>query len=454
MTQSSPRALFTVLFLALGVVFAGCVSTKFVSSTPAAASRPGARMTQTDFLVRVVNYSCQISGCTDVGQRNANLGSPGVRQTILDMCWVHMQQDSASDRGPQTKTCFDRATMSIGDPGLSQVWSDCVGANNANGWEVQCYSAALSELVEQGKDFPITALIPGALTDTGVAGVAEAPGAGPAGGTPGPAVAIPAGTAPSCAEWLRLLPQCDGDLAIRQVPVVAKLPEADCAKHLPMIRTQMTECAKSHAKLNDLKLPPSAPTGEAKGPTGERLLVSAGGIDARLSTGMLVVELVRGSGAYNAGLRPGDVVTMVNGQTATVNEWAKAHQATGLGGTLKATVKQGKKLQDIEWTVAKCDDPSCQCTGKMCTRKGDTFPRQITGMRLAGTRVEEVLDGPARAAGIQVGDMIVSVNEIPLRDVYSMIEIVGQLQAGSVVNVVFSRAGKEEKTSLKLIPAP
>jgi S1-C subfamily serine protease len=90
----------------------------------------------------------------------------------------------------------------------------------------------------------------------------------------------------------------------------------------------------------------------------------------------------------------------------------------------------------------------------LCSRKGDALPRQTMGLLIKENRVEQALEGPGAAAGLQAGDEILRINEIPVRDVQSVVEIVAQLELGATANVVYARAGKEAKVAVKLAATP
>jgi hypothetical protein len=426
---------FLLMLMALATALGGCAP-QLTSAAPAVPTRPQQKMTQTDFVLRVVNYSCQIPLCNEVGHRNANLGSPGVRQTINQMCWRHMQADAAFERAPMTTECFERATMSVGDPGLSAIWGQCKALNEGHaGFAASCFSSALSELVQQGADVPITAMIPGALTDAPV--TAAAPPVTPQ---------APKEIAPSCAEWADVVRKCEPpEKVAEEVRMIARFPEATCVAQLPRFKQSRSAC---------LARAGAAPVSDAPAPAAGRVFVSATVVDARLANGLLVTAVVAGTGPHRAGLRVGDVVTAVNGAPASVAGWSRAHADAGLGGTLRATIKHNGKTEELEWTIAKCDAASCACGADgLCTRPGDAPPRQSLALILAGNRVQDALEGPGRAAGLAAGDEILRINEIPVRDVQSILEIVGQLELGATATVSYARAGKEAKATVKL-PAP
>jgi membrane-associated protease RseP (regulator of RpoE activity) len=430
-----------VLSLTVGAL-AGCVTLQHASITPAVSTRPSMKMTQTDFVIRVVNYSCEHSGCVNVGQRNANLGTPGVRETIRDMCNQHTALVDNPETCQAESRCYDRATMSVGDPGIAAIWAECIRLNPTGYFRLGCYSRALRDLVAQGADVPIMSMIPGALTDQPAA---TAPAVAVAPGAPGPLCTEYAAVAIACAS--------KPEEGQAQARLIRNLAERSCAEQLPKFRRSRGACAAS--------VPSSAPLATAASGTapsaggGPNILLAAQVSEARMSHGLLVTALVKGSSAHKAGLRPGDLITAVNGEPASVASWQKGHRAAGLGGTLRVTLKHNGQTEDLEWTVAKCDHPSCDCRyNSLCAREGDAGPRQWTGLLLDVNRVAEVLDGPGRAAGLQKGDEVLRINEIPVRDGWSVLEIVGQLEAGAVANVVYARGGKETKAAVKLAPPP
>ena len=79
----------------------------------------------------------------------------------------------------------------------------------------------------------------------------------------------------------------------------------------------------------------------------------------------------------------------------------------------------------------------------------------ILGIRFAeandGLRVESVIPrGPAERAGIKVGDVVVGIDEIDVRDTFSLIPLLSVRQAGDDVTVKLRRGRDYLEVEVKL----
>jgi hypothetical protein len=185
-------------------------------------------------------------------------------------------------------------------------------------------------------------------------------------------------------------------------------------------------------------------------PSGPRVTLSARGIEANLSRGILIGEVVRGSSAYQAGLRPGDVVQSVNGSRAvSPGEWLAAHRDAGVGAPFKVSVLRGGKSVELSWSLVSCDLPTCTCDNGLCWKAGElAAPRVRIGLALKGGVVHEVLDGPAQRAGVRPGDEIVSVKGFPVREAAGLSEVLAQHGDAGPVEIVVVRDGKDLRLSV------
>ena len=178
--------------------------------------------------------------------------------------------------------------------------------------------------------------------------------------------------------------------------------------------------------------------------------------EARMTTGMLVTDVAKGPGAYTGGLRVGDIITAIDEiPLKSMDEWVKAHTTVGVNGTMHVTVLRGGSAKKLEWKIPACDDEACKCFAeKVCYVSGGTSARARIGVRLDGRQVKELPAGPAKDAGILVGDEILRINDIPVKDIQSLMEIFGQLGPGTEAKVVILRGGIEQTIALMPITEP
>jgi len=151
-------------------------------------------------------------------------------------------------------------------------------------------------------------------------------------------------------------------------------------------------------------------------------------------TGALVAKVVPGSAADKAGIKTGDVILKLNGEVladagdlsakvgmarpgdkATLDVWRDGSQHT-----IVATL--GNASDDE--TVASADDAqgSAGDQGKLGLAVRPLTPRERNQAGVAGGLVVEDARGPAADAGIQPGDVVLSVNGAPVNSVAELRE--------------------------------
>jgi serine protease Do len=162
--------------------------------------------------------------------------------------------------------------------------------------------------------------------------------------------------------------------------------------------------------------------------------------------GVIVSQVQPGSAADRAGVRQGDVITTLNGVVVNdPNTFRNSVASAQPGADVSMTVLRDGREQQVraklgEFTPEKADDESeasstgpankNNATGQLGVGVQPLTPQLSQQLGLpAGTQglvVGEVEDGgPASEAGIQQGDVIVSVNQQPVR---SITDLRGALQ--------------------------
>jgi serine protease Do len=152
--------------------------------------------------------------------------------------------------------------------------------------------------------------------------------------------------------------------------------------------------------------------------------------------GALISNVERGGPADKAGLKAGDVIRSVNGQKIVSS--ADLPSMVGLstpGDKIALDIwRQGKPLQvsatlgNANDKVAKADAPADQAGAKtrlgLSLRPLDPAERQESGIA-SGLLIQDA-GGAAADAGVQPGDVLLSVNGRPVNSVEQVREVVGK----------------------------
>jgi serine protease Do len=167
--------------------------------------------------------------------------------------------------------------------------------------------------------------------------------------------------------------------------------------------------------------------------------------------GALVSEVQRGGPGADAGLKPGDVILAVNGKPIErSSELPPLVAAIKPGDQATLTVWRDKSERSVkikigelqeEQAVALRDDSGDTGTGKLGLAVRPLTSDERQELRTAGRIVVEDADGPAAVAGVERGDVIISVNGTPVGSVGEFRTAVNA--SGSTVALLIQRDGAQ-----------
>lgn len=172
-------------------------------------------------------------------------------------------------------------------------------------------------------------------------------------------------------------------------------------------------------------------------------------LEAQRNQGLLVTRVIPNSPAQQAGLVRGDIIVELGGQKVTTpNDVRRVLASHNAGDTIVAVVIHGSRTERVPIKLE---------TRLYHPILGVDFSRGGAGSKGAqqgkpGAYVDSVVPGgPAAQAGIQPGDVILSVNGTPVDQSNPLITIIHGYPAGSRISVrVRQPSGQRLTLSVRL----
>ncbi len=150
--------------------------------------------------------------------------------------------------------------------------------------------------------------------------------------------------------------------------------------------------------------------------------------------GALVASVEKGGPADKAGLQPGDVITSYNGQTIVSSNDLPAAIATARPGAQAdlQVWRQGKPTSVQATLGGNTSKDTKQAAneqvgkGKLGLALRELTPQEKQGSNVQSGLVVERAAGPAALAGVQPGDVVLSVNGVPVSGIDALRQQVAQ----------------------------
>ncbi len=195
----------------------------------------------------------------------------------------------------------------------------------------------------------------------------------------------------------------------------------------------------------------------------DRNLAETFGLD--YPRGALVARVLPDSPAEKAGIKTGDIILEFNGQKLmSSSQLPPLVGASQVDGEAELKVRRGDKERSVRVqlgelpaeTVANQATPAAEPTrserlGLQLKDLDDTLRAQL-GLSPGqdGVLVEQVMSGPARAAGIRSGDVVLMFNGTAVSSVSALEEQIAQLQNDQSVAVLVQRGDNPLFLALRL----
>ena len=150
--------------------------------------------------------------------------------------------------------------------------------------------------------------------------------------------------------------------------------------------------------------------------------------------GALVASVEKGGPADKAGLQPGDVITSYNGQAIVSSNDLPAAIATARPGAQAdlQVWRQGKPTSVQATLGGNTSKDTKQAAneqvgkGKLGLALRELTPQEKQGSNVQSGLVVERAAGPAALAGVQPGDVVLSVNGVPVSGIDALRQQVAQ----------------------------
>ncbi|MBN1266951.1 MAG: PDZ domain-containing protein [Anaerolineales bacterium] len=170
------------------------------------------------------------------------------------------------------------------------------------------------------------------------------------------------------------------------------------------------------------------------------------------TSGVIVSDVVSGSPAAEAGIERGDILLELNDTPVdSTRDVLAIIQGEEPGTTLTAVVLHGDEQRKLNIDVGE-DDGGPYLGISICCGMESGIPARVGPGFQTGALVLEVLEnGPAEAAGLQTGDLILSVDGEAVDESFNLSEIIQSMDPGSsVILEVSSQTGDTREVTVEL----
>jgi len=179
--------------------------------------------------------------------------------------------------------------------------------------------------------------------------------------------------------------------------------------------------------------------------------------------GALVQSVEAGGPAEKAGIKPGDIILGVNGQTIDhYGELSLLISNMHPGSDVRISVWRERKAQDLNVKIALVTEEGDKAATKLAKGQGGgsgqaerlgltvhvLTPDEKQQAQTTGTLVVETVTGPAAAGGVQPGDIILGINGKPVHSTQDL--VTGAKTASKTVALLVQRQDQQIFIPLRL----
>jgi serine protease Do len=174
-------------------------------------------------------------------------------------------------------------------------------------------------------------------------------------------------------------------------------------------------------------------------------------VKAEASGGRILMDMIQTDAAINPGNSGGPLVNS-KGEVIGINTFIFSQSGGSIGIGFAIPINRGK------WVLEELVEHGRVRQVYMGMNGTDITPELAIGLDLSdrqGVLVNEIREnGPAQRAGIKPGDMLISINGIPLRDIEHANRVVFGAKVGDELEIEIKRRGDTKKVTLVLEERP
>ncbi|MFW5708991.1 MAG: PDZ domain-containing protein [Chloroflexota bacterium] len=184
------------------------------------------------------------------------------------------------------------------------------------------------------------------------------------------------------------------------------------------------------------------------------------GISYSTTADSLTIRVQPGTPADEGGLLSGDVITAIDGEAVDAEALADTIAQYSPGDTITITVERDGETQNIAVTLGERPAVLDMRPGRGAGPLSFDFDeRPVLGVQIDetedGITVVEVSPGsPGAEAGLQTGDIILSVDDEPIESAEQLVDTIRAMAPGEVVTVTVEREGEPLTLSVTLGRGP
>jgi Do/DeqQ family serine protease len=160
----------------------------------------------------------------------------------------------------------------------------------------------------------------------------------------------------------------------------------------------------------------------------------------------VVSDVIPGSPAAKAGIVAGDAIVSVNGQAVKdISTLRNAIGALAVDSVARLRVERSGKKLDIDVALSAAEKAPMEPTYRTARIQAGPLanvelqemePEQTETGKIEGVQVSVVVDtSPAAEAGLQSGDIIVAVNQKPVRKIRDVLAAIGQEETDTLLYI-------------------